>query len=311
MRIRALVATVAALLMTSGTAMASVPTATTGGASAITQTTVHLTGSVKPNGENTVWHFEVGPTTSYGINTPDQPVAAGSGTTNVAADVTGLTPGTQYHFRLVATNASGSIPGKDKTFKTRPAVSIATSGSTFLWSHSITITGQVFGTAVAAITVSLQENPYPFGGFSEVSTTTTDTTGHYQFIRPVLSNTAYRVVAQTKPAGTSATAFAYEQDPVSLKASTSRPRRGKSVLFTGFSQPPRIGADVFIQRLGKRGWRTVLRAKLAQTTAPAAASFAARLSGRRVVSGAYRAYVPGGFDHLAGASPAKHIRIRR
>ena len=33
------------------------------------------------------------------------------------------------------------------------------------------------------ITVSLQENPYLFAGFNEVSTTTTDASGRYQFIR--------------------------------------------------------------------------------------------------------------------------------
>src|SRR5206468_10100747 len=104
----------------------------------------------------------------------------------------------------------------------RPAVSIATSASTVLWGRSVTVGGRVFGTSVAGITVALQENPYPFGGFGDVSTTTTDASGNYQFIRPVLTNTAYRVVAQTKPAGTSSTAFAYEQDSVTLKASSSR-----------------------------------------------------------------------------------------
>jgi hypothetical protein len=312
MRMRALVATTAAFLLISGTAIADVPSATTGGANSITQTSVHLAGSVKPNGQDTTWHFEVGPTTSYGINTPEQgPVKAGAGATNVAADVTGLTPGTTYHYRLVATNASGSIPGKDKQFTTRPAVSIGTSATTILWGRSVTVSGQVFGTAVSGITVALQENPYPFGGFGQVATTTTDTSGHYQFIRPVVANTAYRVVAQTKPAGTSTVAFAYEQDTVSLKASTSRPKRGKSVLFTGFAQPARVGGAVYIQRLGRTGWHRVLSATLSPTTVPGSASFAVRLPARRVKSGAYRAFVGNGSDHLAGASSTRHIKVRR
>jgi hypothetical protein len=310
MRIGALVATTAALLLVTASASAAVPTVTTGGASAITQTTAHVAGSIKPNGQDTTWHFDFGTTNTYGASTAEQPpIPAGAGATAVGADLSNLQPGTTYHYRLVGTNASGTIFGKDKTFTTRTALSIATSSATVLWGRSITISGQVFGTSVAGVTVTLQENPYPFGGFSNVATTTTDATGHYQFIRSVLVNTAWRVVAQTKPAGSSATAFAYEQDAVTLKASTTRPRRGKSVLFTGFAQPPRIGGDVLIQRLGKRGWRTVLRAKEAQTTAPASASFAARLL--RVVNGAYRAYVPGGFDHLPGTSAVRHIKIRR
>ena len=142
-----------------------------------------------------------------------------------------------------------------------------------------------------------------------MSTTTTDSTGHYQFLRPVATNTAYRVVAQTKPPGTSSTAFTYEQDILSLKGSTYHPRRHHSVLFTGFNQPARVGNEVRIQRLGRGGWHTVLRAKLSATNLPNTASYAVRL--RRVVSGLYRAYQPGGFDHLAGISSAKRITVRR
>jgi hypothetical protein len=310
MRIRVLVVALAAFLVICGTAQASLPTASTGGASEITQTTAHLTGSVKPNGEDTTWHFEIGTTTTYGTNTPEQgPISGGAGTTNVAADVGGLTPGTTYHYRVVATNHAGSVAGRDRVLTTRPAISIATSAGTVLFGRSVTISGQIFGSAVNGITVSLRENPYPFDDFTEVATTVTDATGHYQFIRPVLANTAYRVVAQTRPPGTSTTAFVYEQDTVLLKASTRRPRHGKSVLFTGLSAPARIGGDVLIQRLGSHGWRTVARGKLTATNLPNSAGFAVRL--RRVRSGAYRALVPDGFDHLAGISKNIRIAVRR
>ena len=52
------------------------------------------------------------------------PASAGSGTKSVAvtAALTGLAAGTTYHFRLVATNASGTTTGADRTFATtRPA----------------------------------------------------------------------------------------------------------------------------------------------------------------------------------------------
>ena len=307
---RTFIAALAASLLISASAQAAVPTVTTGNANSVTQTSAQLHGTVKPNNEATTWHFEFGTTTAYGTNTPEQgPIAAGSGTTNVTAGATALAPGTVYHYRLVATNPSGSIPGKDRTFTTRSAVALSTNKFTGKFNENITLSGQVFGTAVAGITVTLQENPYPFGGFNDIATTTTDATGRYAFIRQLKTNTAWRVVAGTKPPGTSNVALVLQQDTVSIKASTTRPKKGKTVLFTGFATPARFGSPVYIQRLGKTGWHTVLTAKLSITSIPDTVSYAVRL--RRVVSGVYRAYVPGGYDHQAGASSSKRITIRR
>jgi len=307
---RSSIAALAASLLITASAQAAVPTATTGNANSITQTSAKLHGTVKPNKEATTWHFELGTTTAYGTNTAEQgPIAAGSGNTNVAADVGSLAPGTVYHYRLVATNPSGSIPGKDRTFTTRPSVSLDAGRQIGAFNQNITLVGGISGTAVAGITVTLQENPYPFNGWTDVATTATDASGRYQFIRQLKTNTGWRVVASTKPAGTSNTAFVLMHDTVTLKASTSRPKRGHTVLFTGFATPARFGFPVYIQRLGKHGWRTVLRATLAITSIPDTVSYAVRL--RRVVSGLYRAYVPGGYDHLSGTSGSKRIRIRR
>jgi hypothetical protein len=310
MRVRALFIAIAASLLITTTAGAAVPAATTGAADNITQTTVKLHGSVKPNKQDTTWHFEIGTSNAYGTNTAESaPVPAGAGNTNVSADVPNLAPGTLYHYRLVATNASGSVPGKDKTVATRSAVLLNASKTAARFNQSVTLGGQVFGTAVAGITVTLQENPYPFTGWTDVATATADAAGNYQFIRALRSNTAWRAVAGTKPPGTSNTAFVVETDSVSLKASTSRPRHGRSVLFTGFSLPARVGSPVYIQRLGKHGWRRVLTAKLSGTPIPDTASYAVRL--RRVVSGVYRAYVPGGYDHVEAVSAAKRVFVRR
>src|SRR4051794_977862 len=307
---RPLIAALAASLLITASAQAAVPTATTGNANNITQNSAKLNGTVKPNKEATTYHFEFGTTTAYGTNSPEAgPIAAGSGNTAVSADIGSLAPGTVYHYRLVATNPSGSIPGKDKTFTTRPAVSLNANKRVGNFNENITLSGQIFGTAVAGITVTLQENPYPFAGWNDVATTTTDASGKYVFIRQLKTHTAWRVVAQTKPAGTSSPALVLQEDTVTLKASTTRPKRGHTVLFTGFATPARFGFPVYIQRLGKTGWHTVLTAKLAITSIPDTVSYAVRL--RHVVSGVYRAYVPGGYDHLADASPAKRITIRR
>src|SRR3954468_23227187 len=122
---RPLIAALAASLLITASAQAAVPTATTGNANTITQTSARLNGTVRPNKENTTWHFEFGTTTAYGTNTPEQgPIPPGAGNTGAPADCGALAPGTVLHYRLVATNASGLIPGKDRTFTTRSAVAL-------------------------------------------------------------------------------------------------------------------------------------------------------------------------------------------
>jgi len=54
---------------------------------------------------------------------PAKPVDLGSGSSDVAAsvDLTGLTPGTKYHFQVIGTNSDGVVPGAAKTFTTLSA----------------------------------------------------------------------------------------------------------------------------------------------------------------------------------------------
>jgi hypothetical protein len=307
---RTFIAALAASLLIPASAQAAVPTVTTGNANTITQTSATLHGTIKPNGEATTWHFDYGTTTAYGTTTPEQgPVAAGSGNTAVSINVSALAPGTVYHYRLVGTNPSGSIPGKDHTFTTRSAVSLNASKTVGHFDDQITLSGQVFGTSVAGITVTLQENPYPFADWTDVATATTDASGKYVLVRQLKTNTAWRVVAGTKPPGTSNTALVLQQDSVTMKASTTRPKRHHTVLFTGFAKPARFGFPVYIQRLGRGGWHTVLTAKLAITPIPDTVSYAVRL--HHVVNGVYRAFVPGGYDHVSATSSSKRITIRR
>ena len=97
------------------------PTATTGQATSISQTGATLNGTVNPQGTDTSYHFEYGTSNSYGTSTPTKDAGAGSSDVAVSAPLTGLTPGTTYHFRLVATSAAGTSVGSDMTFATTPA----------------------------------------------------------------------------------------------------------------------------------------------------------------------------------------------
>ena len=105
----------ALVVLVPAAAQAAAPAPATGGAKSITSTSALLTGSVNPNNEATTYHFEYGLTNKYGSTTPDQgPTAANKVKTNVSVGVSGLAAGTTYHYRLVATNASGTKAAGDK-----------------------------------------------------------------------------------------------------------------------------------------------------------------------------------------------------
>ena len=94
-----------------------------GGASNLGDTSATLNAELNPENQASEYHFEfglqdcaVGPCTSL----PSQS-ASGGGFLPVSTNVASLTPNTPYHFRLVATNATGTTEGPDRTFQTRAA----------------------------------------------------------------------------------------------------------------------------------------------------------------------------------------------
>jgi lipoprotein-anchoring transpeptidase ErfK/SrfK len=64
---------------------------------------------------------EYGTSTDYGLCTAAAAVPAGTGAQSLSVLLTGLTPVTTYHFRVVATGASGSTAGADEVLTTLPA----------------------------------------------------------------------------------------------------------------------------------------------------------------------------------------------
>src|SRR5438034_9127857 len=108
----------AVLATSSPTSAASKPVVTTGNASSITETSATLNGTVNPKGRSTTARFEWGLTTSYGNSTPDQTMGSGNVAVPAAANISGLTSGTAYHFRIRATNSAGTSFGTDNTFTT-------------------------------------------------------------------------------------------------------------------------------------------------------------------------------------------------
>jgi hypothetical protein len=92
----------------------TVPDVATGAAQVHSTTSAKVEGAVNP-AEHTVTEcfFEYGTTTAYGQSAPCEApdaaeVGAGTSAVPVHADLTGLTPGTVYHYRLVASSAQGT-----------------------------------------------------------------------------------------------------------------------------------------------------------------------------------------------------------
>jgi len=95
------------------------PGASTGSATAITNIAATLVGTVTPATQATTYSFQYGLTTSYGSQTATTNATATAGTAQtVSAEASGLSATTTYHYRLVATNASGTTYGADQTFTT-------------------------------------------------------------------------------------------------------------------------------------------------------------------------------------------------
>jgi hypothetical protein len=105
-----------AALANATNALALSPSVSTLAAANVAETTVTLNGSVNPNSLETKTYFEYGATTSYGSKTAEVNVGSGASTLEQAQAVTGLTANTTYHYRIVASNFSGTSQGADRTF---------------------------------------------------------------------------------------------------------------------------------------------------------------------------------------------------
>ena len=98
------------------------PTVSTLAASALVETEATLNGRIDPeSGAEAKYFFEWGAGSggSYEHTTNSVSLPSDSAEHAVSASVTGLMPGGEYHFRLVAENGLGTVQGQDLTFTAR------------------------------------------------------------------------------------------------------------------------------------------------------------------------------------------------
>ncbi len=99
--------------------LATAPTVSTNNPSSISSTSAVLSGTVNPNDLSTDAYFQFSDSVSVTIDqsTP----LSGTDDINVTGTATGLSPGTNYQVRLVATNSSGRTNGNWVNFQTTAA----------------------------------------------------------------------------------------------------------------------------------------------------------------------------------------------
>ena len=122
------------------------PTVTTGSATSVTSASAILNGTVNPNGASATYYFEYGTTESYGSHTVTKSAGSGTGNVSVSAAITGLSPNTAYHYRIVAANSGGTSYGSDRTFYTSASAlppTVTTGSATSVTSDSATLNGTV------------------------------------------------------------------------------------------------------------------------------------------------------------------------
>jgi hypothetical protein len=118
--VAAAIAVLASLALAASAAQAAVPTLGPATATNIQGVSALLKGTVDPEGLATTYYFEYATQASFAgaVRTPAALAGSGGAPHPARAAVSGLAPGTTYHFRLVATNASGATTGIPGSFAT-------------------------------------------------------------------------------------------------------------------------------------------------------------------------------------------------
>ena len=244
-------------------ALAVAPTVATQAATGVTIQAATLRGTVNPRGLATTYVFQYGPTAAYGAQTAPASLAAGAAAVRVTGAAAALVPATTYHFRLVATNATGTSVTGDRTFRTPAQTLRVTLGATpnpTSFGGPTTLVGTVTGTGAAGRPVQIQQRAFPFaGGFANVGNAlVTDAGGRFSMAvlsLPVTTQFRARVtdragiVSPVLPVGARAV--------VGTRVTSTSVRRGGRVHFSGTVRPSEPGRGIAIQKRRDGRWITV------------------------------------------------------
>ncbi|MEA2473210.1 MAG: hypothetical protein QOE06_1125 [Thermoleophilaceae bacterium] len=219
---------------------AATPSATTGDPGELTDHTAALNATVNPHGQSTTYRFEFGADATYGHHSADYSAGAGNAGKSVSGDLTGLSPSTPYHYRVVAESAGGTVNGADKTFTTQAspgggssAPTAVTGNTTQISDSGATLLGQAnphgsaatywfeYGTAAPAYGhETTHDGAGPSDGFAaaaDVNALSTDTTYHYRLVVDIGGTKSYGADRTFKTTG-AVSIVPGQPDPAAEKA---------------------------------------------------------------------------------------------
>ena len=264
-------------------------------ATKVSGTGATLNGKVNPNGVASTYVFQYGPTTAYGSTTPVQNAGAGTTAVAVSAPITGLKPHTIYHFRLVATNANGTVNSGDRGFYTATAQLALTFGvrpDPVVFGRGVALFGRVNG-AGAGVPVIIHGQAWPFTTPAAQigNPVLTDNNGNYKAVVAIAVARSRYFATMSLPGTNLTSQMIVSRVRVRVGLMVTK-LGGHVVRFHGTIVPVIPNARVSIQRQSRNGtgWIHVAKASVLPPLHPGAAlRFAKRM--RLGTGGVFRAVV--------------------
>ena len=135
-------------------------------ASSVTGTSMTFNALLNPNGMATSYYFQYGYNIAYGATTGTQSIGSGTGFQSVTTTLTGLFPNTNYDYRLVVINSSGTYYGTNQVVITPPIVVPSITSATTItgttgypMSYTLTANNAPSGFGVSSLPPGLSFNP--------------------------------------------------------------------------------------------------------------------------------------------------------
>ena len=219
----------------------------------VSPTSAVLSGTVNANGAATTWYFDYGTTSGYGLKTATQTIAAGSGAQPVSVTVSNLSPLTTYHYRLVASNANGTVKDGDMSFSTPTSITMAQTALRVVAGQYVRLSGSVFG-GQTGVALTIRSQPFGESVLTPLATVYSGADGTWTYLARPLVTTTFQASAN---GGTSPQLTIGVQPAVSLHLISGARFSTRVTAASSFA-----GKIVQFQRSSYGRWVTVKRERL-------------------------------------------------
>ncbi len=228
------------------------PAAQTAAAQGVGPDTGVVTGTLDTKGRSTTWWFDYGTSTRYGKATSSKSAGSKAGLQKVSATLTGLTPATTYHYRLVARSDAGTTYAADATFTTA-GVTLTTLARQVVFGGRVALSG-IVPTHRTGEQVVVYAQPYGGGSFQARATVLTGTNGVWSFFAAPGIGTVYEASWR----GGMSTPVSIGVHP----SITLRQTAAKTLVLKVTAGRSFAGRLVQVQRRSNGRWSTIKRVRL-------------------------------------------------